>query len=108
MNESMNARWLRWCLTGIVTLLAVIALELATLVGPIESRAMAQIPDSGLQRKQMLDLQDRTNALLDGILQHLRTQTLKVKVVGTDKESRTESVRPDTEAAPAPRVIRNK
>ncbi len=101
MQETLNTRWLRWCLTGIVALLAVIAVELAVLIGPLEPRAMAQIPDSGMQRKQMLGAQDRGNVLLESILQHLRTQTLKVKVVGTDKESRTEGA-----TAPAPRVIR--
>jgi hypothetical protein len=101
MNESLNTRWLRWSLTGIFLSLVVIALELAVLIGPIESRAMGQIPDSGLQRKQLLETQDRSNFLLESILQHLRTQTLKVKVVGTDKESKT-----DGATAPAPRVIR--
>jgi hypothetical protein len=108
MQESMNARWLRGLLSAIVLLLAVIAIELATLTGPMQPRAMAQIPDSGLQRKQMLEAQDHANLLLDAILQHLRTQTLKVKVVGTDKEARPvappvmEGVVP-----PAPRVIRS-
>ncbi len=105
MNESMNMRWLRWLLSGIVFLLAVIAVELATLI-PLQPRAMAQIPNSGLQRKQMLEAQDQSITLLDGILQHLRTQTLKVKVIGTDKETRTEAARPEGSAAPAPRVIR--
>ena len=108
MNESMNARWLRWCLTGIVTLLAVIALELSALVGPVESQAMAQIPDSGLQRKEMLAEQQRTNSLLDAVLQYLRTQTLKVKVVGTDKQAKNEAPMPEGEVAPAPRIIRSK
>lgn len=108
MDETMNARWLRWCLTGIVTLLAVIALELAVLVGPLEPRAVAQIPDSGLQRKEMLAEQQRTNSLLDSMLQYLRTQTLKVKVVGTDKQSKTEAAMPEGEVAPAPRIIRSK
>ncbi len=91
MNDSMNVRWLRWTLTAIVALLAVIAVELSALIGPLGPRAMAQIPDSGLQRKQLIDAQDRGNALLDSILQHLRTQTIKVKVVGTDKDTKAES-----------------
>jgi hypothetical protein len=87
----MDLRWLRWCLTGIVFLLAVIAIELSALVGPMESRAMAQIPDSGQQRREMLEALHRNNALLEGILTHLRTQTIKVKVASTDKDSKTES-----------------
>src|SRR5687768_2503095 len=74
MNDSTNARWLRWLLTGITVLLAIIAIELSTLMGPIESRAWAQIPDSGMQRKQQLDAQEKANSILEGIFQHLRTQ----------------------------------
>ena len=88
MNDAMNARWLRWSLSAIAVLLAVVALELSALLGPFEPRARAQIPDSGFQRQQLLDAQERTNTLLDGILQHLRTQPVKVKVVGTDKETK--------------------
>jgi hypothetical protein len=102
----MDMRWLRWLLSGVVFLLAVIAVELAALLGPLEPRAAAQIPDSGLQRKQMLQGQDQTNLLLDSILQHLRTQTLKVRVVGTDKQSGTEGASMPSVVAPAPRVIR--
>ena len=91
MNESMNARWLRWSLTAIAVLLAVIAIELSALVGPLQPRAYGLIPDGGLQRKQLLDAQLKTNGALDRILQHLRTQTIKVKVVGTDKETRKTS-----------------
>ena len=88
MNESVNARWLRWSLSAIAALLVVIAIELSVLIGPLAPRAHAQIPDSGLQRRQLLEAQNDTNAKLDRILQHLRTQTIKVKVVGTDKETK--------------------
>lgn len=98
MSETTNARWLRWSLTAIAALLAVIAVELSALLPPLQPRAMAQIPDSGLQRKQMLEATDRTNLLLDQILQFLRTQTVKVKVVGTDKDTKADSKEP-------PRVI---
>jgi uncharacterized protein YpmS len=93
MNESTDARWLRLWLSAITVLLAVIAIELSVFMSPIESRALAQIPDSGLQRKQMVDAQDRTNSILEGILQHLRTQAVKVKVVSTDKDSKADSTR---------------
>ncbi|GMU23734.1 MAG: hypothetical protein AMXMBFR13_38120 [Phycisphaerae bacterium] len=93
MHEQMNARWLRWCLTGIVVLLAVIAVQLSALIGPLQPRAQAQIPDSGLQRQQLLDAQLQTNRTLDAILQHLRTQSIKVTLAGTDK---------GTGGAPAP------
>ena len=93
MNDSTNARWLRIWLSAITLLLAIIAIELSAVMGPIESRAWAQIPDSGLQRKQMVDAQERSNSILEGILQHLRSQTIKVKVVGTDKDSKADSTR---------------
>ena len=72
MNESMNARWLRWSLTAIAVLLGVIAIELSVLTGPLTPRANAQIPDSGLQRQQLLEAHRKTNAKLDHILQHLQ------------------------------------
>ncbi len=91
MMGTTDARWLRWSLTAIACLLGVIAIELSVLVGPLAPRAYAQIPDSGLQRKELLEAQQQTNAKLDLILQHLRTQTIKVRVVGTDKETKRTS-----------------
>lgn len=91
MNQPSHPRWLRWSLTAIAGLLAVIALELSVLLPPLQPSAVAQIPDSGLQRRQQLEAQDKTNLLLDQILQFLRTQTIKVKVVSTDKDSKAES-----------------
>ena len=100
MNESMNARWLRWSLTAIAVLLGVVAIELSALMGPLAPRANAQIPDSGLQRQQLLETQRQTNATLDHILRHLRTQTIKVKVVGTDKESKRTTTKTPRAAKP--------
>ena len=88
MNETTNTRWLRALLSAIVCLLAVIALELSVLMGPVQPRALAQIPDSGKQRYELLDAQRKTIATVERILQHLRTQTIKVKVVGTDKDNK--------------------
>jgi hypothetical protein len=96
-SEVTNARWLRWSLSAIAALLAVIAVELSALTGPLQPRAMAQIPDSGMQRKQLLDAQGQTNALLEQILDQLRTGPIKVKVVSTDKDSKVE-----TREAPRP------
>lgn len=94
MNEISNARWLRWCLTGILFFLAVIALELSVLTRPIVAEAEAEppvagpsLPDSAMQRQDLLAAQRETNNRLDAILQHLRTQTIKVQVAGTDKDS---------------------
>lgn len=93
MTDSMNQRWLRWGLTAIVVLLVIIAVELSALVGPVGSTAYAQIPDSGLQRKQLLDSQARMQRTLEQILSTLREHTIKVKVVGTDKDIKDATTR---------------
>jgi len=91
MNEKNDMRWLRGLLTAIICLLAVIAIELSVLITPVQPRAYAQIPDSGKQRYELLDAQKQTTAALGRILQHLRTQNVKVKVVGTDKDNKRPS-----------------
>ncbi len=50
-------------------------------------KAIAQIPDSGVQRKQILAAVNRSNDLLAQLDQTLRTQTLKVRIIGTDNKS---------------------
>ena len=92
-SNSMDQRWLRWCLTAIVVLLTVIAIELSVLVGPAGPAAYAQVPDSGLQRKQLLDGQLAGNRTLERILTTLRESTIKVKVVGTDKDMKDKTGR---------------
>lgn len=88
--------WLRRLLTAIVVLLAVIAIELSALPGSLQPRAVAQVlPDSARQRVEMMSEMAKTTAAIDRILQHLRTQTIKVKVVGADKE---------LESAPVPKA----
>lgn len=53
--------------------------------GDVLPRAFAQIPDSGLQRKQTIREIQRTNSLLEQIHHTLKSQTIKVRVEGTDK-----------------------
>lgn len=91
MANATDMRWLRRFLACITLLLAVIAVELSVLVGPIQPRAAAQIPDSGLQRQEILAASNRTNQLLGELVQHLKTQVIKVKVVGTDKDTKPAS-----------------
>lgn len=57
-------------------------------LGPlkIENEAYAQIPDSGLQRKQQLDEARRTNELLADIKRILEDHTLKVRMEGADNQ----------------------
>lgn len=48
--------------------------------------AVAQIPDTGLQRKQIIDEQRRTNELLEQILDVLQNRTIKVQMPASEKE----------------------
>jgi hypothetical protein len=48
--------------------------------------AVAQIPDTGLQRKQIIDEQRRTNELLEQILDVLQNRTIKVQMSASEKE----------------------
>jgi hypothetical protein len=93
MSMTSDLRWIRRLLAAIVVLLVVIIFKLSALTGPLQSRAVAQIPDSGLQRMQLLDGQRKIHRSIEALLQHLRTQVIKVKVVGTDKDSEASSQR---------------
>ncbi len=54
---------------------------------PLIEPASAQIPDSGLQRQQLLDETRRTNQLLQEIKKILDTGTLNVRFPGADNPS---------------------
>ena len=81
---SPGRQWLR-TLGGAVALLTILRVWL----GPVDivPAAQAQIPDSGLQRKQILDQSRRTNELLARILNTLETRTFNVRIEGADKKS---------------------
>lgn len=51
------------------------------------SRVHAQIPDSGLQRKQLLEEARRTNQLLSDIKRVLETGTLNVRLRSADNQA---------------------
>lgn len=102
MENAIDARWLRWCLTAIVLLLAVIAVELSALIGGWDTPAIAQesssatFPNTTRQRLELLGEQRRTADELHRILEHLRTGTIKVRVVSTDKENDSAGGKPGT------------
>lgn len=73
-------------LSIITALLAVLAVELWNQTPPMAPAACAQIPDTALQRKQLLDEARETNRILQDILEHLRAKTIKVKLASPDKE----------------------
>ena len=78
-------RFTRGVLAALTVLLTVIAVELWAWLPSTAPAAMAQVPDSGAQRNQIIDEAHRTNQLLEQILDHLRTKTVKVKNADTDK-----------------------
>jgi hypothetical protein len=56
--------------------------------------AHAQIPDPGLQRQQMRRDAAETNRLLGELLKVLRTETLKVRIIDSDKARGAQAPRP--------------
>lgn len=83
-------RYTRGLLTVIAVLLAIVAVELAVQRPDIAATVQAQIPDSGLQRNQLIAEAQRTNQILDDILTHLRTKPIKVETqaAGADKATK--------------------
>jgi hypothetical protein len=77
-------RFTGFLLTAIAGLLAVIAVELWVGLSA-STRAVAQIPDTGLQRQNLVDEARKSNALLEKILEHLRSGSVKVKLESADK-----------------------
>ncbi len=74
----------RRVLCVIAVLLAVVAVELWQASPSMLPRAEAQLPDSALQRNNIMREARKTNALLSDILEHLRSKPIKVAVDGTD------------------------
>ncbi len=64
--------------------------------GEVVPRASAQIPDAGLQRRELVEEVRRTNRLLEQVLHTLRTETIQVRLEGTDNTE-------DKVVAPRPR-----
>ncbi len=77
-------RWTQRILYVIAVLLAVIAVELWQARPSMLPRAAAQIPDTALQRENIVREAKRTNTLLTQILEHLRSKPIKVEMRGTD------------------------
>ena len=97
-SRRVRERYTQIVLTVIAGLLTVIAVELAFVAESTTlPRATAQIPDTGLQRKQIVDEQRITNQRLSAILNHLKEGTINVRVdseAGSDKQSKTTNTTP--------------
>lgn len=59
-------------------------------------KAQAQIPDPAAQRMAAQKASSQTNLLLKEMIKVLRTETLKVEVVGSDKPKRSRTIRPSS------------
>ena len=83
-SQAHGHRWLRAAL-GIL----VLGTCLRVWLGPttVISPAQAQIPDSGMQRKLLLEETRRTNQLLKEIKQLLEKHTFNVRVDGADNQA---------------------
>jgi len=57
--------------------------------GQLLPHAQAQVPDSGLQRKQILAAAQRTNELLIRIIDILGSETIEVRIVEADKTDKS-------------------
>ena len=72
-------------LSCIAAVLAIIAIELSDRLPLPRSTAVAQIPDTGRQRQDIVNETRRTNELLAQILEHLQAKPVKVVVESPDK-----------------------
>ena len=75
--------------TAAVVLVLLTCLRIWTGPEPLIERARAQIPDSGHQRKLLLDEARKTNNLLSEIATILRDRTLNVRLVPADTQAGT-------------------
>jgi hypothetical protein len=87
----MSKRTERWCSKWLrVVVGTIVAITCVKVwLGPVNMipEAQAQIPDAGAQRAELVREMRRTNELLGQVVKCLKTQTLKVQVVGTDKKT---------------------
>ena len=90
MGESLSPRPRSHRLTDRLVTFFVILTCFRVWLGPFPllERAEAQIPDAGLQRKQLVDEARHTNELLSDIKRILETQTLHVRLEGADNQGR--------------------
>lgn len=72
---------------GLILLLTFTCLRVWVGPFPILSRAEAQIPDAGMQRKLLIEEVQRTNQLLGDIKRLMESGNLNVRVSGADNQS---------------------
>lgn len=84
-----DSRWKARLSAGrvVLVLFAAATVWKVWLPAPTLPAAYAQIPDSGLQRQQMLEELRRTNQLLADFREFAKGHTFKVRIEGTDNKS---------------------
>lgn len=80
-------RYSRGVLTALAVLLSVVAVELWVAMPGAPPAAQAQIPDTGLQRQNLVQETQKTNELLQKIYDQLKSGTVKVKMETADKRT---------------------
>jgi hypothetical protein len=73
-------RFTRGILCALTALLTIIAVELWAGRPDSVPNAQAQIPDTALQRREIVEETRRSNALLEQILEHLKTKPVQVTI----------------------------
>ena len=78
----------RWFIRSVIAL-ALLITCIRVWVGPLTmvQPAQAQLPDSALQRKHLLEEARRTNQLLGQIKQLLEKHTFNVRIQGADNQA---------------------
>jgi len=80
-------QWPGWARGALVAFLVLSALRSWVGAPPVLDSAVAQIPDSLAQRRQMIDESKTTNQLLSDIKRVLESGTLNVRIAGADNPS---------------------
>jgi hypothetical protein len=79
-------RFTRGILSALTALLTIIAIELWAGRPDGVSTAQAQIPDTALQRREIVEETRRSNALLEQILEHLKTKPVQVTIKADERK----------------------
>lgn len=86
MSSTQTSSLYRWVRPVIGAAIALSCMKV-WLAPDTSNAVVAQIPDSGLQRKQLIDEQRRTNELLMDIKRTLEERTINVRVQSADNPS---------------------
>lgn len=83
LDRICEYRWLRFSL-GLLILVTCLRVWVGPT--PILQEAQGQIPDSAMQRNQLLEEARRTNRLLEEITKLMQEHTFNVRVQGADNQ----------------------